>query len=150
MSILFSAALLSPLLLAVLAPLCVPARLLRALLPVVALPGCVFALTMTPDFTLSAPWLLLGADWGVRGVRSVFLLMTAALWALGGLYAAGYVQRRLRSFCVGWGLSLAGNLQLVLATDIVGFYTGFAVMLMAFYILVVHQRDRPAHRAGAV
>lgn len=150
MSVLFAVSLLSPLLLVVLAALRLPAFLLRMLLPVVAVPGCVLALIAAPDFALSGPWLLLGAEWGLRGVRSVFLLLTAALWALGGVYTAWYLQRRLRSFCVGWGLSLVGNLQLVMAADIVGFYTGFAVMSLASYILVVHQRDQLARRAGAV
>ncbi len=105
---------------------------------------------------------LLGGDWQLDGTRRPWLLFSALLWALAGLYARGYLQpeqqaaeqgdadafRRLLGFALLWQLTLAGNLLLLLAEDIPSFYLGFALMTFAAYGLVVHAGHRDAHLGG--
>lgn len=124
-------------------------RALRIGLPLLPLPALL--LCRTADWQLELPGLLLGAQWALDELRRVFLLLTALLWSLAGLYAAGYMGREhLRRFCVFWGLTLAGNLGLVVAADVVSFYTFFSVMTFAAYGLVVHSGTAQALRAGRV
>ncbi|MEQ4539050.1 MAG: hypothetical protein ABN479_08900, partial [Billgrantia sp.] len=95
---------------------------------------------------------LLGGQWQLDDGRRPWLLFSALLWALAGLYARGYLIveqqaaeagdgdafRRLLGFALLWPLTLAGNLLLIVAEDIPSFYLGFALMTFAAYGLVVH------------
>jgi hydrogenase-4 component B len=105
---------------------------------------------------------LLGAQWQLDDSRRPWLLFSAMLWALAGLYARGYLVteqqaaesgdgdafRRLLGFAMLWPLTLVGNLLLILAEDIPSFYLGFALMTFAAYGLVVHAGNRDAHLGG--
>jgi formate hydrogenlyase subunit 3/multisubunit Na+/H+ antiporter MnhD subunit len=125
--------------------------ILRGALPLLPLPALLLALLSTTPWTLELPWLLLGSTWMLDELRRSFLLLTALLWGTGGLYAVGYLGgKHLRRFGVFWGLSLAGNLGLVLAADIVSFYMFFALMTFAAYGLVVHVGGNHARFAGRV
>jgi len=154
MKTLLVTALLLPLLLAAL--VCVPARGVRAsalaLAPWAPLPALALALVAAPGLTLEVPWLLLGAQFGLDATTRVFLFFTAALWFCGGLYARTYLAgdpRRAR-FAGFFLLTCAGNLGLVLAQDIVGFYAFFALMTFSAYGLVVHELGDAARRAGRI
>ncbi|MDL0431448.1 complex I subunit 5 family protein [Marinobacter sp. TBZ242] len=144
---------------AVCLPLLYPAMALRAAweramryaLPVLPLPALVLALGSEPGWQLEMPWLLNGGLWAVDGVRRLFLLLTAVLWMVAGIYAVGCLRPdHLRRFCVFWGLTLAGNLGLTVAVDIGSFYSFFALMTFAGYGLVVHEGTNEAIRAGRV
>ncbi len=125
--------------------------LLRAALPLLSMPALLLALLSVAPWTLELPWLLLGSTWMLDEVRRTFLVLTALLWSTAGLYAVGYLgAERLRRFCVFWGLTLSGNLGLVLAGDIASFYTFFALMTFAGYGLVVHDGSDRARFAGRV
>ncbi|HKK55193.1 complex I subunit 5 family protein [Marinobacter sp.] len=146
-------------LLAVCVPLVYPAmalrpgwsRAMRYVLPVLPLPALVLALATGPGWQLELPWLLNGGLWAMDELRRLFLLLTAVLWMVAGIYAVGYLgARNLRRFCVFWGLTLAGNLGLTLAVDIGSFYSFFALMTFAAYGLVVHEGTAEATFAGRV
>lgn len=98
-------------------------------------------------------WLLFGLrlDAGDEVTRA-FLLFTSALWLLAGLSARHALKgdphrARFESFFL---LTLAGNLGVVLAAEVVGFYCFYALMTFAAYGLVVHERTEEALRAGRV
>jgi hydrogenase-4 component B len=105
-----------------------------------------------PGGAVQLDWLLLGTGLGLTEITRVFLLLTAALWLGAGIHARGYLEHdpdRPR-FELLWLLTLTGNLLLILALDVVGFYAGFALMTFAAYGLVVHTGKPRARRAGRV
>ncbi|MFU8763665.1 MAG: complex I subunit 5 family protein [Haliea sp.] len=146
-----AASVLLPLLYPLLAARSDPGTALRAALPLLPLPALLLALLSSTAWTLELPWLLLGSIWVLDELRRSFLFLTALLWSAAGLYAVGYLGvKQLRRFCVFWGLTLAGNVGLVLAGDIASFYTFFALMTFAGYGLVVHDGSDRARFAGRV
>lgn len=127
------------------------ARVLRYSMPVLPLPALVLALATEPGWHLELPWLLNGGLWAMDELRRLFLLLTAVLWTVAGIYAAGYLgAHHLQRFCVFWGLTLAGNIGLTVAVDAGSFYSFFALMTFAGYGLVVHEGTAEASYAGRV
>lgn len=123
----------------------------RWVLPLLPVPGLWLALFGGHGWSVELPWLLTGGVWLVDELRRSFLILTALLWLGAGLFAAGYIRNQdSRRFGVFWGLTLTGNLGLVVAGDIAGFYSFFALMTFAGYGLVVHSRSQDAVRAGRV
>ncbi|MFZ5589341.1 MAG: complex I subunit 5 family protein [Pseudomonadota bacterium] len=119
--------------------------------PWAALPAFILALR-AGDAALDAPWLLLGMRFGVDAVARAFLLFSAPLWLIAGFYARAYLAhdaQRAR-FTAFFLVTLSGNLGLILAQDIAGFYLFFALLTFAAYGLVVHANDAAAWRAGRV
>lgn len=114
------------------------------------LPGLLLALAYGEPFSLSLPYLLTGALWGLDDLRRLMLLAAALLWLSAGLYAAGYLKRRRRRFYLLWALTLAGNLGLILSLDLASFYSFFALMTFAGYGLVIHDQTPRALFAGKV
>ena len=124
-------------------------------------PALLLALWPHDTVLLMEGWLL-GAQWQLDDARRPWLLFSALLWGLAGLYARGYLVseqqaaetgeadafRRLLGFALFWPLTLAGNLLLILAEDIPSFYLGFTLMTFAAYGLVVHAGSRDAHLGG--
>ncbi|MEX0604924.1 MAG: complex I subunit 5 family protein [Marinobacter sp.] len=126
-------------------------KAMRYTLPLLPLPALLLALGTEPGWQLELPWLLNGGLWGIDELRRLFLLLTAVLWTVAGIYAVGYVKaHHFRRFCVCWGLTLAGNLGLTVAVDIASFYSFFALMTFAGYGLIVHEGTGEAVRAGRV
>lgn len=131
----------------------VPA-LRRAALPLApwaALPALVAAL-LAPATALHLPWLLLGATFGIDDVGRTFLLFTALLWWIAGVYARAYMtdDPARDRFLVYFLLAMCGNLGLIVAQDLLSFYLCFALMSFSSYGLVVHARSGDALRAGRV
>lgn len=124
--------------------------LLWRLLPLLPLPALGVALMGPGNWQLELPGLLLGANWKLDELRQPFFVLTALLWSFAGLFASGYIKARRTSFTLFWGLTLSGNLGLILAADLASFYTFFALMTFAGYGLVVHERKPDAFRAGRI
>ena len=122
----------------------------RWTLPLAALPALVLAVTGDATESISLPWLILGSHFGLGGGGPIFLLLTALLWTLAGWYAPGYLggDPRLRRYAFFHLLTLTGNIGLVLAEDVPGFYATFALMTFASYGLVIHSGSDAARRAG--
>ena len=122
------------------------------LAPLGALPALVVSLWLTPGITLELPWLLIGSRLGLDETARVFLFFTALLWLAASVYTMGYFRCRSsrRRFLTWFLFAMAGNLGLILARDMLIFYTFFALMSLASYGLVVHERTLQALRAGRV
>jgi hydrogenase-4 component B len=115
------------------------------------------------DVRLDIDWLLLGGVWEIGGLHRIILGLTAFLWFTAGLYAHGYFSHHkaaekqttkdkagsLLSYAAIWPLTMAGNFMLVIAQDIPGFFTGYAVMTFSAYVLVVHYGTRQARDGAA-
>lgn len=123
------------------------------LAPWVALPVLIQAAFVPQTVSLKLPWLLLGAEFGlVDEMSRLFLLFTALLWWLAGLYAQSYLANHSgRSrFFIYFLLAMSGNFGLILAQDLSSFYLFFTLMSFASYGLVVHERSTEALRAGKI
>ncbi|MBK1645732.1 hypothetical protein CKO25_13945 [Thiocapsa imhoffii] len=117
-----------------------------------ALPALVAAFVIPLGEILSLPWILLGMHLGLDETTRLFLFFTAFLWAVGGITASEALRQdpaagRFRVFFL---LAMSGNLLLVVAQDLVSFYTGFAMMGIASYALVIHEGHRASLRAGKI
>ena len=118
-----------------------------------ALPAVLVAVAPLRDVHIEWSGVLLGLQLSSAGaVTRVFLLFTAVLWLAAGVFARTYLANDLHrgrfwSFFVA---TLAGNVGVVLADDVVGFYAFYALMTFAAWGLVVHDRTAEALRAGIV
>ncbi len=102
------------------------------------------------EVTVELPWLLLGARWGLDATGRVFLGFTATLWLAAGIFARAYLARdpardRFELFHL---LTMAGNLGVILAQDMVSFLLFYTFMSLAAYGLIVHNREPDSMRAG--
>jgi formate hydrogenlyase subunit 3/multisubunit Na+/H+ antiporter MnhD subunit len=130
-------------------------RTALVLAPWTALPALGLAVLARPDMgtaDVQIPWLLLGTRLAVDTTGQIFLFFTALLWTLAGFYARRYLDSDVARprFTFFFQLAMTGNLGLIVAGDIVSFYTFFALMSFAAYGLVVHRGDVLAYRAGLV
>ncbi|SER02791.1 Formate hydrogenlyase subunit 3/Multisubunit Na+/H+ antiporter, MnhD subunit [Nitrosomonas sp. Nm51] len=98
------------------------------------------------------PGMLLGSEMGLDTTEQVFMLLTAVLWSVSGVYARTYLSRSTRhaEFYIYFLLSMAGNFGLIAAQDVFGFYFGFSLMSFAAYGLIVFDRSAAALRAGRI
>ncbi|WP_119068683.1 complex I subunit 5 family protein [Rubrobacter indicoceani] len=151
---LFSAAWVStffvPLLLAVLLAPAFSRRLALAGAPLAALPA--LAVGVFGGSGVEIPWLLLGTRLGLSEVTRVFLIFTALLWLAAGVYARSYTRNdaaKVRFFAF-FLATMAGNLGLLVARDLAGFYLFFTLMSFAAYGLIVHDLSDRARRASRV
>jgi formate hydrogenlyase subunit 3/multisubunit Na+/H+ antiporter MnhD subunit len=107
-------------------------------------------LALGGDAQLHAPRLLLDSAFAVDPVNRPLLLLAGVGWLLAGSYASGAIERAPVRFGCFWLLTLAGQAIVLLAADLASFYTGYAVMTLAAYGLVVHHGSAEAWRAGRV
>ena len=122
----------------------------RAWLAVLApLPALVVALTGPPGPAPDLAWILLDVRLVLDPLGRLLLATTAAVWLAGGLAARGMTGSRPGTAAL-WHVTLAGNVGLVMAGDVVSLYTLYAVMTFAAYALVVHERTGEARRAGRI
>lgn len=127
-------------------------RSVLALAPWAPLPALILSIfggASIPDVKL--PFVLMGATLGMDPFSRIFLLFTALLWWAAGLHARGYIApARQREFFGYFLFAMAGNLGLLIARDLVSFYTLYALMSFASYGLVLHTRSDLARYAGKV
>ena len=123
-----------------------------ALAPLAALPALGLTLFAGSGGGAEFPWLLLGASFGLTTTTRVFLLFTAILWTLAGLYARSYMgedAKRYRFFAF-YLVTMTGNLGLVMARDLASFYLLFTLMSLTAYGLVGHEGTAKARYAANV
>ncbi len=127
-------------------------RVLPHLVPWAALPAVMAAWLLPDGGTVVFQWMLLSTRLGLDATGRIFLFFTSSLWLLAGVYGAGYLSadRHRPRFFFFYGLAMSGNLGVILAQDMVGFYAFFALMSFASYGLVVHTGEPEALRAGRV
>jgi len=147
-------AVLAPLLLALLLIWRKTRNLAQALAPWAAMPALAAVVLAPLDATgwIELPDILLGLRFGLDATGHGFLLLAALLWTLAGIAARAYHRddEHRTALWAAWLAAMAGNLWLILAQDMVGFYAGFALMSFAGYVLVIHTRSAEAYRAGRV
>lgn len=116
-----------------------------------ALPALATSLLMPTGIAATLPWLLEGSDFGLDTTGRIFLFCSAALWAACALYARDSVGRDHRTrFFACFLLAMGGNFGLIIARDMLSFYTFFTLMSLAAYGLIVHDGSDGARRAGRV
>lgn len=149
---LLAAAILAPLLLAVLLAHPAGRPVVLRLGPWAPLPALMLALAAPDDLAVHLPWLLLDTRLALDPVGRLFLGFSALIWLLAGLQARAWLVaggRRAR-FAGFFLVAQAGNLGLCMAQGAAGFYAFFALMTFAAYGLVVHAGGDDARRAGRV
>lgn len=98
------------------------------------------------------PWALLGMRLGLSETTRVFMIFTATLWLVAGVYARTYMRpdaNRVRFFAF-FLVTLTGNLGLIMARDLASFYLFFTLMSFAAYGLIIHDATPRARRAARV
>ncbi|PHS37339.1 MAG: hypothetical protein COB07_10880 [Sulfurovum sp.] len=128
------------------------AKTLIYLAPWMALPSLLLALLMPVDSVIEVPWLLLGSFIGLTETARVFLFFTSIVWLSGGIYALGYFENKVKNatFFIWFLLAMAGNFGVIIAQDMLFFYTFFALMSLSSYGLIVHSRTPEALKSGKI
>jgi formate hydrogenlyase subunit 3/multisubunit Na+/H+ antiporter MnhD subunit len=142
-----------PMILALMIPFGGAARRLAInLMPFAAIPALLMVLPREFEQVILIDWLLLGSWFGLDQTSQIFLLLTGLLWTVAGFYARYYHadDPDIHRFAFFYLLTMTGSLGLIVAMDIVTFYTTFALMTFSAYGLVVHTRSAKALRAGKV
>ncbi|WP_424811898.1 proton-conducting transporter membrane subunit [Roseococcus sp. YIM B11640] len=83
---------------------------------------------------------------------AVLLGAAALLWMAAGAYAAAYLgpKPNFRRFTAWWLVTQAGSLGVFVSGDLVSFYLTYAMVSLAAYGLVIHDRTARAWRAGSI
>jgi multicomponent Na+:H+ antiporter subunit A len=83
---------------------------------------------------------------------AMLLGAAALLWIIAGAYAATALRGEPNAarFAEWWLLTLAGNIGVFMAADLVSFYLTYSVVSLAAYGLVVHDGTAASRRAGTV
>lgn len=130
---------------------CRPGRRILPLLAVLALaPSLVTLLFLPVDTTFRLAKGHLEVLWSWDELAQGFLGFTVLGWGLAAGYAAGYLRTHPRRsvFWVCFLAAMSGNLQLILAGDVLSFYTGLTMMGFAAWGLVTLEATPNALRAG--
>lgn len=127
-------------------------RMMSWVIPFAALPAAAAAALLPDGSRVAYDWVLLRMQLGMDPTGRLFLFFTSLLWLVSGLFGVGYLSadpRRARFFFF-FALAMSGNLGLILAQEMVGFYLFFALMSFSAYGLVVHTGTPEALRAGRI
>ena len=120
-----------------------------ALLGLAPLPGLAAALVAPgqPPLQVMVEGLQLGL--ALDRPSALLLAVAALLWSAAGAYAGAYIAVARTRFSIWWLLTLAGSLGVFIAEDLLSFYLAFALVSLAGYGLVVHDRTDRARRAAS-
>ncbi len=127
-------------------------RMMSCVIPFAALPAAAAAALLPDGSRVAYDGVLLTMQLGMDPTGRLFLLFTSLLWLASGLFGVGYLSadpRRARFFFF-FALAMSGNLGLILAQEMVGFYLFFALMSFSAYGLVVHTGTPEALQAGRI
>lgn len=111
-------------------------------------------LVLPGDHFVELSWLLFNAGFGSVGETRLLLLMAVLLWLPAAFFLSAertgtdrYCSDRYSSFFL---LTLGGYLAVILATDIVSFFTFSTLMGYGYYGLLVHQASERVKRSGRI
>lgn len=119
--------------------------------PAAALPGLAASMFSVPT-EIDLPWMLLGSRLGLDLAGGSFLLFSALLWLVAGVFSVSYMKKYpgQERFTLFYLLAMSGNFGLLISMDLPGFYLFFALMSFASFPLVIHQMDTFSIRAGKI
>lgn len=103
------------------------------------------------DYSLAIPWSLFGTGFLVDGNVRWLLVMSMAVWLTAAI--VGESSRRTSTYnseTILFLLTLSGNLGVVLASDLIGFFSFSTLMGYGFYGLLVQDGDEEVRRAGRI
>jgi hydrogenase-4 component B len=117
-----------------------------------AAPALMAALLAPVGTVVDLPWMVLGAQYGMDATAQTFLFFTALLWLLAAIFGVSYLAKddRRSHFLGFFLLAMAGNFGLIVAQDMISYYTWFALMSFASYGLVIHTSQDEARTAARV
>jgi formate hydrogenlyase subunit 3/multisubunit Na+/H+ antiporter MnhD subunit len=123
-----------------------------SLLPLAPLPALAAAL-LTPSGTmllLPEPPFRMTLVLDMPG--AMLLGVSAILWIAAGAYASVHLRADPNAgrFAEWWLLTLAGNIGVFIAADLVSFYLTYSVVSLAAWGLVVHDGTPASRRAGII
>ena len=117
----------------------------------IALLPAIILLAVPPVGSIELPWLLFGSGFGIDGASRWLLAMSVVIWtAAATLLQPIDSQAADNRRTVFFLLAMAGNLGLIVATDVVGFFSFSALMGYGFYGLLVAGGDETARRTGRI
>jgi formate hydrogenlyase subunit 3/multisubunit Na+/H+ antiporter MnhD subunit len=119
--------------------------------PVAAIPALAAGM-FAVDTEVHLSWVLLGTRLGIDLTAQSFLMFTALLWFIAGIFSSSYMQKYSggERFTLFYLLAMSGNFGVLVSLDLPSFYFFFAVMSFASYVLVIHQKDAFSIRAGKI
>ena len=112
------------------------------------LPALILALFATHD-SVTIPWVLFGTGFMIDGNTRWILAMSVSVW----LVAATMVKRSKHPLSSGplptlFLLTMAGNFGVVLAADLITFFSFSTLMGYGFYGMLIQGGDKRVYRAG--
>jgi formate hydrogenlyase subunit 3/multisubunit Na+/H+ antiporter MnhD subunit len=123
-----------------------------SLLALAPAPALVAALLAPASATLVLPEPPFRMTLALDVPGAMLLGVSALLWILAGAYASAHLRGDPNAgrFAEWWLLTLAGNLGVFLAADLVTFYLTFSVVSLAAYGHIVHNGTPDSRRAGII
>jgi len=100
------------------------------------------------DALLQVPWLLFGTGLSVDADTRWILGMSVILWLSAATLFKPNKTKNPTQQTSFFLMTLCGNLGVVLATDIITFFSFATLMSYSFYTLIIQQHDAPSRRAG--
>ena len=107
---------------------------------------------LSPEFKLYIEWLLLGVHIGIDATNRPFLLITGLVWLIASLYAfdRNLDERYTKKQFVIFVLIFIANVATVISLDVITFYSGFALMSLAAYLLIVTDNSNQVREIGQI
>jgi formate hydrogenlyase subunit 3/multisubunit Na+/H+ antiporter MnhD subunit len=123
-----------------------------ALLALAPMPALAAALLAPPGAMVVLPEPPFRMTLALDVPGAMLLGVAALLWIVAGAYASAHLRGDPNAgrFAEWWLLTLAGNLGVFIAADLVSFYLTYSVVSLAAYGLVVHDGSPGSWRAGTI
>jgi formate hydrogenlyase subunit 3/multisubunit Na+/H+ antiporter MnhD subunit len=123
-----------------------------SLLALAPLPALAAALLTSPGTMLVLPEPPFRMTLALDAPGAMLLGVSALLWIAAGAYASTHLRADPNAgrFAEWWLLTLAGNIGVFVAADLVSFYLTYSVVSLAAWGLVVHDGTPASRRAGII
>jgi multicomponent Na+:H+ antiporter subunit A len=123
-----------------------------SLLAVAPVPALAAALLVPAGATLTLPEPPFRMTLTLDMPGAMLLGAASLLWIIAGAYVSAYLHDDPNAgrFAEWWLLTLAGNIGVFIAADLVSFYLTYSVVSLAAYGLIVHDGTPDSRRAGLI